>query len=330
MPDYSDARLRGLIIAILDEAPEPCAFDELHAPIAAPSRRRRHRRTGAMLVGAGVILAAVVATVAFALLSDHGDAVRVSPGTRSASACFVDPGPHVRSDGARFGPSISSPAGGSVDLSAQPDYISVACPRDSGIAGYAKKSELFAHPPPAQLKVYNDGATAVVGHFISGKGFVPLKETPPSNGRVVIPLSQIPEGVSTRTINTTPVFMVRQGRSVGTYLTDAHGTPGLHVLWWCPKEKVFIEPAHAEAFDVDGRIVGGPAMRGLDRLRTMVDRGTVTVALREVVRGSTARYDRDPRARAEPGSYDLPGIYATPWNSGPQSFCYQALVGGQR
>src|SRR5438270_13600721 len=89
--------------------------------------------------------------------------------------------------------------------------------------------------------------------------------------RVVrLPLSSVPEGVSARTLSGTPVFFVREGDSVTTFLTDPHGTPGLHILWWCPTERIFIEPAHAGAFDVQGRIVGGPALRGLDQLKSEV------------------------------------------------------------
>jgi hypothetical protein len=93
---------------------------------------------------------------------------------------------------------------------------------------------------------------------------------------------------------------------------------------------VFIEPAHAEAFDLQGRIIGGPAQRGLDALTTTVEDGSVRVFVRRRISGSTARYDRDARARTQPGTYDLPGIYSGtgPWNSGPQSFCNTPVVAG--
>jgi hypothetical protein len=145
----------------------------------------------------------------------------------------------------------------------------------------------------------------------------------------VVPLGSVPEGVSPRTLGSTPVFLVRHGDTVTTFLTDPHGTPGLHVLYWCPKEEAFVEPAHAEAFDIAGRIIGGPPQRGLDRLKTVVNGGNVRVALDRVIQGSTARYDRDSRARTQPGSYELPGIGATPWNSGPDSFCNGAVIGGR-
>jgi hypothetical protein len=126
----------------------------------------------------------------------------------------------------------------------------------------------------------------------------------------------------------TPVFLVRQDNSVTTFLTNPHGTPGLHILWWCPKEQLFIEPAHAGAFDVQGRIIGGPASRGLDRLRTRVKGDAILIDTRSVIRGPTARYDDRGR---EPGNYDAPGVYSGmgPWNSGPQSFCYQPVIGGR-
>lgn len=134
-----------------------------------------------------------------------------------------------------------------------------------------------------------------------------------------LPLDAIPEGVTARTIGPRAVFLVRQDGSVTTYLTDPHGTPGLHILWWCPTEQLFVEPAHGAAFDVQGRIMGGPAQRGLDRLDTSVKRGTVTVDLRRVLQGSTAHSDRD-----------TPPFGVEAWNTGPQSFCFQPVEGGRR
>jgi hypothetical protein len=146
-------------------------------------------------------------------------------------------------------------------------------------------------------------------------------------GVVRLPLSSIRAGVSARSLAGTPVFFVREGDSVTTFLTDPHETPGLHILWWCPTEGIFIEPIHAGAFDIQGRIVGGPARRGLDQLKTEVTRRRAVVHTNTVRKGGTARYD--PLAGNSGGSYDYPGIYATPWNSGPQSFCNQPIIGGR-
>jgi hypothetical protein len=139
-------------------------------------------------------------------------------------------------------------------------------------------------------------------------------------------LSAVPEGVSARTLGGTPVFLVRQGESVTTFLTDPHGTRRLRILWWCPTERIFIEPAHAEAFDIEGRIVDGPALRGLDRLKTTMRDRMVVIRKDIVIRGGTARYD--PLGRND-GNYDYPGIYK-PWNAGPGSFCNQPIIGGRR
>jgi hypothetical protein len=140
-----------------------------------------------------------------------------------------------------------------------------------------------------------------------------------SSAVVTVPSSTVPEGVSAHVVASTPVFMIRHGQSVTTFLTDPHGTPGLRVLWFCPTEQLFIEPAHAEAFELRGRIIGGPAQRGLDALKTTVRDGSVRVSLRDRIPGSTARYDRTP----PPGTTGV-----GPWDSGPQSFCYRPVVAG--
>jgi hypothetical protein len=169
-----------------------------------------------------------------------------------------------------------------------------------------------------------------VASVVAAAVFAVLASASPSSAssarRIVrVPLSAVPDGVSARTLGGTPVFLVRQGESVTTFLTDPHGTPGLHILWWCPNEQVFIEPAHAEAFDMHGRIVGGPPSRGLDRLKTTVKDRTVVIRADIVMRGGTARYD--PLGRND-GSYEYIGVYAT-WNSGPGSFCNQPIIGGR-
>ena len=52
----------------------------------------------------------------------------------------------------------------------------------------------------------------------------------PSSTSTRLALTTIPHGVSARTIGSTSVFLVRDGRSVTTFLTDPHGTPGLKNL----------------------------------------------------------------------------------------------------
>ena len=136
---------------------------------------------------------------------------------------------------------------------------------------------------------------------------------------VTLPLDSVPEGVSARTVDARPVFLNRQDGHVTTFRTAPHGTPGLHVLWWCPKEQVFVEPVHSETFDAHGNILNGPAERGLDRLKTTVKAGIVTVDLHKVTPGSTARAETHP-----PVDAGISGAYDT----SPQSFCFQAVKSG--
>lgn len=136
---------------------------------------------------------------------------------------------------------------------------------------------------------------------------------------VTIPLRSIPEGISARAIGERRVFLERDRNHVSTLLTSPHGTPGLDALWWCPTERVFMDPIRAGAFDQSGAIIGGPASRGLDRFATTVNDGTVTVDLRHVVKGSSVRHDVTP----------APGLTTAAWDTGPDSFCSMPVKGGQ-
>src|SRR5207245_1190073 len=53
-------------------------------------------------------------------------------------------------------------------------------------------------------------------------------------------------------------------------LSNAHHLPNETVLWWCPKQHVFVAPTHGETFDRSGAAIGGPATAGLDRFATKV------------------------------------------------------------
>ena len=123
---------------------------------------------------------------------------------------------------------------------------------------------------------------------------VPAAGTAHRSGIVRLPLASLPEGVSARSIAGTPVFFVRHSDTVTTFLTDAHDPPGFHVLYWCPTEEIFIEPIHAGAFDILGRIVGGPAAA---RTRSTHDRGQGPFSRRAHQRGPKGRYSsvRSPR-----------------------------------
>lgn len=126
-----------------------------------------------------------------------------------------------------------------------------------------------------------------------------------------IELTSIPEGVSARRMGDTPVFIVRHDRAVTVFLTDPQHLPGEHVLWWCPRERLFASPTHGELFDEEGRAVGGPQARGLTRLEATVRDGTVFIDLEARVESTAPRRPRQVPA-AESGKA---------WNAGPGSFC---------
>lgn len=73
--------------------------------------------------------------------------------------------------------------GGETNWSLVPDYI-VALGRDGNPVGYASKEQVFSLVPDAfgkdgrpldqPIPVYADDLATVVGHMVSGRGFVPL------------------------------------------------------------------------------------------------------------------------------------------------------------
>ena len=134
-----------------------------------------------------------------------------------------------------------------------------------------------------------------------------------------VSLTSLPQGVSAQEIGGRSVFVNRHRNEVTVFLPDPHGTPELTVLWWCPTERLFVEAAHAAAFDENGTIISGPAMRGLDTLKATVRDGMVHVDTRHVIKGSTVR-DGPATGIGNRGS----------WNSGPGSFCFMPIVAGAR
>lgn len=125
------------------------------------------------------------------------------------------------------------------------------------------------------------GAIAIRGSDFRESGVA--RVAPDSRWRVEIPLSEVPQGISTRRIMGTPVFLVRRGDRVTTLLTDMHHLPEETVLFWCPDEEAFVSPTHGEMFDESGAAIGGPVRAGLDRLETHVDSDTVTIDYAHVV-----------------------------------------------
>lgn len=92
-----------------------------------------------------------------------------------------------------------------------------------------------------------------------------------------IPLREIPEGVSFRTLGQTPVFLVRDGDRVEVLVgRSTHLRERLH---WCIQEELFYDPRiGGDLYDVRGlKVAGsGPAPRDLDKMAASI-RGTSLV-----------------------------------------------------
>lgn len=100
-------------------------------------------------------------------------------------------------------------------------------------------------------------------------------------------LRTIPSGVSARRVGRVDVFLARDGQQITAFVNSAQHLPG-EKIWWCPKEQVFAAPTHGEMFDAQGRRLGGPAFRDLDRLAVSVGQdGAVSIDPSNVRAGAT-------------------------------------------
>jgi Rieske Fe-S protein len=109
-----------------------------------------------------------------------------------------------------------------------------------------------------------------------------------------VSLQAIPSGVSARRVGNVHVFLARDGEQVLAFVNSAQHMPG-EKIWWCPKEQVFAAPTHGETFDAQGRHIGGPASRDLDRLAvTLGPNGKVSIDSSKVLAGlaTAAPYSR--------------------------------------
>jgi nitrite reductase/ring-hydroxylating ferredoxin subunit len=127
-------------------------------------------------------------------------------------------------------------------------------------------------------------------------------------------IQSVPQGVSLRTLSGTPVFIVRMEATVTVFLTNPQHLPGEDGLWWCPGESLFASPTHGELFDIEGRVVGGPARRDLTRLETTIEDGMLTV------HGNRPIYGERPTS-SQPQEAPL----GEEWDSGPGSFCRNSV-----
>ena len=105
------------------------------------------------------------------------------------------------------------------------------------------------------------------------------------------PVSQLKEGVNPATLQITPMFVVRRGGSafaLRPFAPDSQTPVG-----WCGGQGFFEDPTTGSKWDGDGRYLAGPALRGLDHLRSKIVNGVLQVAPGEVDLG-------DPRSSYRP------------------------------
>lgn len=98
-------------------------------------------------------------------------------------------------------------AGGGTNWSLVPDYILVLA-RDGSPAGYARKEQAFGLEPVAlgkdgrpfdePIPVYGEDLSTVVGHMVSGRGFVPIGTDAASVPLFEVTLQPVDEGSETR------------------------------------------------------------------------------------------------------------------------------------
>lgn len=84
-----------------------------------------------------------------------------------------------------------------------------------------------------------------------------------------------------------------------------HSEYGRQGVGWCPSSGYFGANSTGSRYDPAGRIVTGPARRGLDRFRLREEDGVVTVDFSSRTAGPRAG-DGDPASRAGPACDDIP------------------------
>ena len=191
MPDL-DMELRRLANALVSEAPEAPTFDAVTAtPVRPLGHSRGPRRAAAFAVGVVVLVA--IAIVIAVLAGPDDSQLRPAGPTGFVPCTQRDPGAFVGPNGQTFGPARNPhPEGGSLtsaDIAAMPDFIPVTCKTGDAIGGWIKKTDMLSSPMPASPEsaqdlprdvdpVYSNDGVTVVGHMVSGVGFVPLAEDP--------------------------------------------------------------------------------------------------------------------------------------------------------
>lgn len=265
MPADLDARIRGLVVEVVEHAPPAPDLDLAAEPREAPPRRQ------AALVSLAIGVAIAVVVVIGAIALEPGSEPLTPASGRGATVT-------IRLDSIPEGLSGRILRGRPVFLERRGDELFVFFV-DSGTACVLPTrgvGDRVVVRLDVVLQGVASGPTPAFDHcrrgVRSGTGFIRLDA------------DSVPAGVSSWYVGRTAVFVVRAGGDVTVFINRAQHIPGERVRW-CPVEQVFYAPTHGEQFRADGTVVSGPAQRGLDRLRVRSDNDVVTVDSRGVMRG---------------------------------------------
>lgn len=143
---------------------------------------------------------------------------------------------------------------------------------------------------------------AVVAAQVSGPGETHVAIQGP------LRLGDIPDGVSTLTVNDTPLFIVRDDSNVRAFLPRS--THLGQQVWWCPKEQLFVSPAEGAVWTVDGRWVEGPPPRGLDEVQVQLESDIVRIDPSKVTVGPPLEPAVEGPRKPQGGSWLMAGFCA--------------------
>jgi Rieske Fe-S protein len=321
MPTDLDTQIRGLVVEVVESAPPPPELD-LSAELT-PTRTRRP--IALVVIGIAVVVTLVATAVAVVSRNQatspassnggtvtlgldsipkgvsartlHGIPVFLVRDGRQVTVFLSDP-QHITGDtkmwwcpserlfvGPRFGEAFDR-SGRAVGGPA-PSGLDRLATRVEGSDAMVQLSEVVPDTRPRGVVHWPNTSAVFCDHHVEARG---------SATSLTLPVASLPTGVSSGLLGNTAVFFVRDDDRVRVFISNAQHLKGETTLWWCPAEKLFYAPTHGETFGPNGRILGGPQQRGLDRIRTKVRTGLVTIERHRVIEGSRNRPTNEYRA----------------------------------
>jgi Rieske Fe-S protein len=315
MPTDLDARIRGLVVEVVEHAPPAPDLDQGTEPTARPFRRQP---IGVLVMSIVVVIATVAALLAVVTQSGERSVVLQRGATVTISLDSLPEGVTAHRfegvpvflvrDGNRVTTFLSDPqhiVGITEMWWCDPYFIAPEYGELFDATGRA-----VGGPAPTGLdrlvtSIRGNRLTIKLNevvHDTRGRGSVKPEVRASCRGTVVagrprarfaLPLEAIPEGVTPGRANSTLVFFVRNGNRVAVFVDDAQHLRGERIQW-CPNEQVFYAPTHGEMFRIDGNAIQGPAHRDLARVRTTVEDGLVTIHSSHVDKGKVVGVQLGP------------------------------------